>query len=302
MSVKASVVIPTYNRKAILEKTLRAITDQSVPADDYEVIVVDDGSTDGTGQMVQDLYPNGNVRYAYQKNSGRSRARNHGINLAQGEIVIFIDSDIVVTPGFIAAHLAGHAENPRAIVNGFVINTSNFDDPTSEPLKLTDHSRASFATGNSSVRKKFLLEAGLFDEEFNQYGWEDLELGHRLLALGLTKVKASEAVGYHFNPPVSLDYLPEILRKERERGKMALLFYTKNPTLRTRMTTLFAPPFFWLERVLNLGGWPDWKVTEEFMERLKQADKQKLFRFLAEFKKIHAYFEGMREGRRGSKQ
>lgn len=300
MSKKASVIIPTYNRKDILAKTLSAITHQSVTQTDYEVVLVDDGSTDGTGELVQAQFPT--VRYIYQSNQGRARARNTGIRAAEGEVIIFIDSDIVVNPAFVEAHLAGHAQSDKAIVNGLVVNTSNFDNPTSEPYKLSDYSRASFATGNSSVRKKYLEIAGLFDEDFNQYGWEDLELGHRLLDLGLKKIKAPEAVGYHYNPPVSLDELPNLLRKERERGKMALLFYEKNPTLHTRATTLFAPPFFWLERVLNLGGWPDWQLTEGYLEKLKKAERRKLFRFLAQFKLIHAYFTGMRQGLRERRQ
>ena len=300
MPIKASVVIPTYNRSGILRKTLHAITEQSLPLSEYEVVLVDDGSTDGTEAMVKAEFPE--VRYIRQANQGRSVARNTGIRAAQGEVIIFIDSDIVVNLGFVEAHLRDHVRAERAIVNGIVVNTSNFDDPTSEPYKLSDRSRASFATGNSSVRKKFLLEAGLFDEDFNQYGWEDLELGHRLFDLGLEKIKAVDAVGYHYNPPVSMDELPNMLRKERERGKMALLFLAKSPTMHTRATTLLAPPFFWLERVINLGGWPDWPVTERLMEKLKKSGREKLFRFLAQFKLIHAYFEGMREGLRGQRQ
>ncbi|AZR74910.1 hypothetical protein BBF96_11420 [Anoxybacter fermentans] len=294
--MKASVIIPTYNRKAILEKTLKAITDQSVPNEIYEVIVIDDGSTDGTKEMVKKF--NHRIRYIYQENKGRAAARNHGIRIARGEIIIFIDSDIVVNHTFVEAHLQKHQKHEKAIVNGLVINTSNFEDPRSEKRKLTDYSRASFATGNSSVRKKYLLKAGLFDEEFNQYGWEDLELGHRLLALGLIKIKANDAIGYHYNPPVSLDHLPHMLKKEWERGKMAVLFFHKNPTLRTRLTTLYAPPFFYLERLINLGGWPDWQMTEKIMEWLKKSGRKNLFKFLAQFKLIHAYFKGMREGQR----
>lgn len=301
MPLKASIIIPTYNRREILEKCLHAIVKQTLPHERYEVIVIDDGSTDGTGQMVRQLnLPS--VRYMYQFNRGRAAARNHGIRLAQHEVIIFIDSDIVVNETFVEAHLREHEKQSGIIVNGVVINTTNFADPQSEKQKLTDYSRASFATGNSSVRKEYLLKVGLFDEAFHQYGWEDLELGHRLLAHGLKRIKAMDAVGFHYNPPASMDYLPEMLRKEHERGKMALLFYEKNPTLRTRLTTLLAPPFFALERLVNFGGWPDWQVTENVLESLKKAKKRRFFNVLAQFKLIHAYFEGMREGLRGSKK
>ncbi len=300
MTPKASIIIPTFNRKGILKKTLLAITNQSIS--DYEIILIDDGSTDGTEEMVKNLKTNHPIRYIDQPNRGRAVARNNGIRHAKGAIIIFIDSDIVVNHTFVEAHLKEHAKTSSTIVNGVVINTSNFEDPASEEHKITDYSRASFATGNSSVRKDFLLKAGLFDEDFNQYGWEDLELGHRLLALGLKKVKATDAIGYHYNPPVSLDYLPQMLKKEHERGKMALLFYAKNPTFRTRLTTLYAWPFFLLERLINLGGWPDWKVTENFLESLKKSNIKRLFRFISQFKLIHAYFNGMREGQRKSRK
>ncbi len=73
--------------------------------------------------------------------------------------------------------------------HGPVIHTDNFDDPTSASFKVTDISRAFFATGNASIRKEHLFDAGLFDESFVEYGWEDLELGIRLRRLGLKAVK-----------------------------------------------------------------------------------------------------------------
>lgn len=298
MRLKASVIIPTYNRKEILSKSILALMDQSASRSDYEVIIIDDGSNDGTAALIEKLQKNYPLTYHYQNNSGRASARNKGIQLAKHEIIIFIDSDIIVNHTFIVAHLKKHADYPAVIVNGLVVNTTDFEDPTSEKLKLTDYSRASFATGNSSVRKTFLYQAGLFDEDFNQYGWEDLELGHRLLALDLKKVKAPKAIGYHYNPPVSLDSLPLMLKKERERGKMAVLFYKKNPLVRTRLTTLYAWPFFLLERLINLGNWPDWPIIDRLLEKLKVQNRTRLFHFVAGFKLIHAYFNGMRAGRR----
>lgn len=298
MKLKASVIIPTYNRKNILKKTILAIMEQSIPKTNYQVIIIDDGSTDGTKAMINQLQEKYPLTYHYQKNSGRASARNQGICLAKHEIVIFIDSDIIVNHTFVASHLKKHAREKAAIVNGLVINTTNFEDPMSERYKITDYSRASFATGNSSVRKSFLWEAGLFDEDFNQYGWEDLELGHRLLALNLKKVKAEEAIGYHYNPPTSLDYLPQMLKKERERGRMAVLFFQKNPLLKTRLTTLYAWPFFFLERSINLASWPDWQITNQLLEKFKKTNQKKLFNLLAQFKLIHAYFNGMRDGQK----
>jgi glycosyltransferase involved in cell wall biosynthesis len=89
MNPKVSICVPTYNRKDYLRETLDSIFAQTYK--DYEVVVVDDGSTDGTAEMLkQSNYP---VRYYWQKNSGDAAARNKMIKLAKGEFVTFIDSD-----------------------------------------------------------------------------------------------------------------------------------------------------------------------------------------------------------------
>jgi glycosyltransferase involved in cell wall biosynthesis len=89
MNPKVSICVPTYNRKDYLRETLDSIFAQTYK--DYEVVVVDDGSTDGTAEMLKDIdYP---IRYHWQKNSGDAAARNKMIKLAQGEFITFIDSD-----------------------------------------------------------------------------------------------------------------------------------------------------------------------------------------------------------------
>jgi GT2 family glycosyltransferase len=101
-----SVVIPTYNRKPILEKCLRALEQQTwmAPVEGYEVVVVDDGSTDGTLDWLRstDAFPH--VRLFAQNHRGPSAARNLGVQEAQGDTIIFIDSDLVVTDCFLQSH------------------------------------------------------------------------------------------------------------------------------------------------------------------------------------------------------
>jgi len=106
--VFVSVVIPTYNRKPILEKCLKALetqvfTDSKVR--NYEVLVVDDGSTDGTREWLtesQGLFPH--VQLLSMAHSGPAAARNLGIEKAQGDTIVFIDSDLVVTETFLQSH------------------------------------------------------------------------------------------------------------------------------------------------------------------------------------------------------
>jgi glycosyltransferase involved in cell wall biosynthesis len=258
-----SIVIPTYNRKPILEKCLRALSEQTYDAQliqGYEVVVVDDGSTDGTVDWItRDLCPTfSQIKLFEQNHQGPAIARNLGVNQAIGDTIIFIDSDLVVTPVFLQAHATALAAQggPTAAVftYGRVINTANFEQPTAEPYKLTDFSAAYFATGNVAIAKTWLLDAGLFDTQFQLYGWEDLELGVRLKNLGLTLIKVPDAVGYHWHPAFSLAQIPHLIDQEIQRGRMGVLFYQKHPTWNVRMMIQMT----WLHRllwgVLSLGG------------------------------------------------
>lgn len=259
----ASVVIPTYNRRPILEKCLLALEDQCLTADleAYEVVVVDDGSTDGTPDWLrQDAGRFPHVRLVEQAHGGPAEGRNRGVDHARGDVVVFIDSDLVVTPTFLASHAAAlkHSWDQRGdrlcFTYGAVINTANFESPTAERHKLRDLSWAYFATGNVAIDRQVLERSGLFDTGFRLYGWEDLELGERLRQMGVVLVKCPQAVGYHWHPAFRLEQIPDLIRVERERAKMGLVFYRKHPSRRVR----FIIQFTWLHRLLwellTLGG------------------------------------------------
>ncbi len=255
-----SVVIPTYNRKPILEKCLRALESQQSNSQfsDYEVVVVDDGSTDGTVDWLNlEAFPH--VKLFCQDHQGASAARNLGVEKAIGDTIIFIDSDLVVTDVFLKSHaealVAGQKELGDCLFTyGRVINTANFDDPTSEPFKVTDFSAAYFATGNVAIARHWLIKAGLFDTGFQLYGWEDLELGVRLKKLGLKLIKCPDAVGYHWHPAFTLEQIPKLIDIEFQRGRMGVLFYQKHPTWNVRMMIQMT----WIHRVLwgglTIGG------------------------------------------------
>lgn len=255
-----TVVIPTYNRLPILAKCLQALNIQDFDQS-YDVIVVDDGSTDDTIPWLtqtSDQLPH--LRWLQQKHLGPAAARNLGVTQAQGEMIVFIDSDLVVTPTFLQTHWQtwqrakqrlGH---DRLFTYGLVINTANFEEPTTEPYKVTDYSAAYFATGNVMIPQHWLKRAGLFDPQFSLYGWEDLELGVRLKQLGLQLIKAPEAVGYHWHPAFALEQLPALIDKEFQRGKMGALFYQKHPTWAVRMMIQRTGLHWALWGLLSLGG------------------------------------------------
>jgi len=258
-----SVVIPTYNRLPILEKCLRALERQQLqaPIRDYEVVVVDDGSTDDTVNWLQHhsaSFPH--VRLVQQDHGGPAAGRNRGVEHARGDVIVFIDSDLVVTDTFLLSHAQrlAHTWEQRGdhlcFTYGAVINTANFEDPTSEPHKLRDLSWAYFATGNVAIDRQVLERSGLFDTRFRLYGWEDLELGERLRRMGVVLVRCPEAVGYHWHPPLSLEQLPRLIAVEGERAKMGLVFYRKHPTRRVRFIIQFTLLHRLLWELLTLGG------------------------------------------------
>lgn len=281
-----SVVIPTYNRKPILEKCLRALERQQFnPAQvaGYEIVVVDDGSTDETVAWLQataDELPH--VRLLQQDHRGPAAARNLGVEQATGDTIIFIDSDLVVTETFLQSHADGLQDGSRSLGHnrlftyGRVVNTCNFEDPTSEPFKITDYSQAFFATGNVAIARHWLEAAGLFDTQFQLYGWEDLELGVRLKNLGLIMVKCPKAVGFHWHPPFNLAQLPSLIEKEIERGKMGVLFYQKHPTWEVRLMIQMT----WLHQLLwgllSVGGLLNERTMAPLLQWLIQQGKPQL--------------------------
>jgi glycosyltransferase involved in cell wall biosynthesis len=281
-----SIVIPTYNRLPILQKCLRALEIQTIDSQvitGYEVVVVDDGSTDGTIAWLQASTAElPHVKVYEQAHKGASTARNLGVERATGDTIIFIDSDLVVTAVFLQSHadalVKGHQElgNDKLFTYGSVINTDNFDNPTAEPYKITDFSNAYFATGNVAIARHWLLEVGLFDLDFNLYGWEDLELGVRLKDRGLKMIKCPAAVGYHWHPAFSLDRIPRAIEQELERGQMGVVFYKKHPTLDVKIMIQMTIFHRILWNILSIGGLLNEQTMAPLLKWLIDRDRPQL--------------------------
>ena len=109
--MKASIIIPSYNAKERLYNNLISLNCQDYPFEDFEVIVIDNGSTDHTAEMLstfQSHYSLINVRV--EKNRGIAYGRNQGIVKASGDILIFHDSDMIATKDFVRKHIEAHQE------------------------------------------------------------------------------------------------------------------------------------------------------------------------------------------------
>jgi glycosyltransferase involved in cell wall biosynthesis len=281
-----SIVIPTYNRLPILQKCVRALEVQALDAQtvtDYEIVVVDDGSTDGTIEWLKTSTTElPHVKIYEQAHQGASAARNLGVERATGDTIIFIDSDLVVTPTFLQSHADALLQGQKTLGNdqlftyGAVINTANFEDPTSESYKIMDFSNAYFATGNVAIARHWLIEVGLFDLGFSLYGWEDLELGVRLKDRGIKMIKCPAAVGYHWHPAFSLDRIPRLIEQEIERGKMGVVFYQKHPTFDVKMMVQMTIFHRILWNILSIGGLLNERTMKPLLQWLVDRDKPQL--------------------------
>lgn len=280
-----SVVIPTYNRLPILKKSIIALEKQILTdhkVNDYEIVIVDDGSTDQTLVWLAENQANlPHVKVWQQDHQGAAAARNLGVKNAVGDTIIFIDSDLVVTASFLQSHADALVEgqdlkSDRLFTYGAVINTNNFENPTSEPYKITDFSAAYFATGNVAIARKWLIAAGLFDTGFQLYGWEDLELGVRLKKLNLKLIKCPEAVGYHWHPAFSLEQIPQMIEQEIQRGKMGVVFYKKHPTFNVKMMIQMTLLHRILWGILSLGGSLNEYTLKPLMQWLINVGKPQL--------------------------
>ena len=280
-----SVVIPTYNRLPILKKCLEALENQIFvdAINDYEIVIVDDDSTDGTILWLEtniEAFPH--LRIFKQSHGGPAQGRNLGVAKSNGELIVFIDSDLVVDKYFLVSHVRSLTKvwrengNRKCFTYGSVINTSDFNNPKSEPFKLQDLSWAYFATGNVAIDKKVLEESGLFDTSFRLYGWEDLELGERLRYMGVKLIKCPQAIGYHWHPALALKQIPDLIRIEKERAKMGLVFYRKHPTLRVKFIIQYTFIHLFLWEVLTLGGLVNTKTLRPLLAFLIKNGKSGL--------------------------
>ncbi len=197
--MRASIVVPTYNRVSTLRLTLQALLEQSAPSDQYEIIVVDDASIDDTGSFVTSLAAESKriTFIRHQTNLGRSATRNDGISAARSDIIIFLDDDNVPDESLVDCHMNYHdrAGDEHIAVMGDVSlpphirSASNFARYLESrylghrPIRLRSKldygnlpSRC-LGTLNCSVRKSDLVKVGMFDPAFRFYGGEDEYLG-----------------------------------------------------------------------------------------------------------------------------
>lgn len=213
---RLSVVVATYNRPDLLARLLRQLDRQTLEPGDYEVVVVDDGSTPPVKARLSELAVRYELRVEEQPNRGAAAARHRGIVAARGEVLVIVDDDMQVFEDFLEEHLRRHDAGSRKVVLGAIEPDPDLSMPLFErwhAAKIAERnarfasgdeqpSGAALYTGNVSLRRRDYLEAGGFDPAFANS--EDVELGLRLQKAGVAFEFSRQAVSLHASDHTSL--------------------------------------------------------------------------------------------------
>jgi glycosyltransferase involved in cell wall biosynthesis len=288
-----SIIIPTYNRKKKLAKCLKALHKQKISQESYELIIVNDGSTDETKKFLEEeMNFHENLKALHQENSGQAKARNKALDIAQGQVILFIDDDIYTSEDFLKTHIEFHKKNPEITKSCLGLTLWTPDEkitPYMHWLTQGGHQFAyhklkadqivdykHFYTSNISVKRDLIAEAR-FDTDFKGYGWEDIEFAYRLFKNKSLSIEYKpNALAYHdnFMDPYSLK------KRMNSVGKSAKIFQKKHPELQIQAKGLKKlvlilitcwPSIFLLRLVALIDKRPLWYALTKryFLEGLR---------------------------------
>ncbi len=219
--MEISVIVPTFNRREMVKRTVETLFHQSYPPACYEIVIVVDGSDDGTSEAIRGLNAPCQLRVIEQENRGLASARNAGARGAEANLLLFLDDDMLCVPELLEAHVAAHKDDPRTIGFGCIFLSP--DSPRSLAAECFNRELGAFylkqkhstvapkpeeiecVFGNSSISRDLLMEVGGFDERFKMR--EDLELGVRLFRQGARSVYVERAVAYQYYAKTHADLI-----------------------------------------------------------------------------------------------
>ena len=240
--MRLSVLIPVYNRRAQLAQCLDALARQTLPREEFEVIVCDDGSDDQPETLAADFASALDLKFVRRPHANRAAALNGGFEAARGDVIVFTDSDMVPTPSLLEKHRDFHRRDPRpqAAMLGYMdwypgLTVTRFmrhivSDSAWQfgYTTLTDGGVVTwgyFYGGNTSVKREFLAAHGVHDESFARA--EDVELGYRLSQAGMELVYDASAVNYHNHFVTVRDFA----RRNQNVGRALVHFARRHPEL-----------------------------------------------------------------------
>jgi GT2 family glycosyltransferase len=248
MTPRVTIVIPTHNRRAVLERGLESIVAQSYPSSLIEVIVVADGCTDGTEHLT--MPPLLQARMIAQPASGAAAARNAGAAVANGDLLLFLDDDVIAWPGLVEAHVHAHASmSPTALVVGYLSANPRNGDPLFrgalrgwwetmfDRMRQAGHrfTYADVLSGNCSIPTRLFQALNGFQEQLHCH--EDYEFGLRVLKAGGTIAFAPAAGGSH----EEFTDLRRSLRRKRDEGTADVWMARAHPDIWTALPLSRSP-------------------------------------------------------------
>jgi glycosyltransferase involved in cell wall biosynthesis len=255
-----SIVVPTRNRSGILDAMLRCLKAQTLGAERFEVIVLDDASGDQTWQVLENHTCHmANLRpHRFERPCGTeatcfiAHLRNEGLRQARGRIFVSLDDDSLVRPDFLERLRRVHTRAGQALVTGPIVDVTTVPDhPFADFEGRVGWHRNPIPGCNFSLPVQMLEDIGGFDESFMHYGWEDLELFERLTRRGFRRVYAREVGIFHAKTPAIRGSFADQLRQEMHRGTMGRYFYQKHPRFRIGLITKQLSPLRGLSRLLD---------------------------------------------------
>jgi glycosyltransferase involved in cell wall biosynthesis len=230
-----SVIIPTHNRLNLLRQTLACLWRQTYPHACYEIIVVDNGSQDGTAEYLSELARQGKIHYIRQQPLGPAVARNVGAQAAQGSILVFTDDDCQPEANWLSALANSYTatDTPPVAVGGLIINVNDghwlhlFYEIQDERQVDREASPSYLDTANASFASSTFSEIGGFQELVTFPAIEDVDLSYRFKAAGYQLKMNPQAVVWH----VGRTTLSGMLRQSINRGQGLALITAKYPDL-----------------------------------------------------------------------
>jgi glycosyltransferase involved in cell wall biosynthesis len=250
-----SVIIPTYNRKELLRETLNSLAQQTYPRDRFEVILVDDGSTDGTAAIAGEPFPF-SLRYYWQSNQGDAVARNLGARQSGAEILVFLDDDILVEPGYLTHLIESHGVGFDRIVIGtwklWLTETTLFSKSMDRSPEW-DQTRAvrelpfrDVCSNNMSLRREAYFKIGMM-QDLGFPGssmWCDLDFTYRAHQQGFQFCRSTKALCWHRDYTVR--DLDTYKKRVRTAAYRAVVLFQKYPELVGYMPMFFdKTPIVW---------------------------------------------------------
>jgi len=241
-----SIIIPTYNRYKQLLTCLDTLAQQTYPTDHVEVIVVDDGSTDGTEAIAEEAFPF-TLRYIRQPNQGSAAARNAGAQNAKGTLLIFLDDDMLVEPNYVRGLVEEHHRHPHIIGMGTLrpylppnpspftriyahLAASNDAGPDGAFVHFTE-----CVTNNLSVEREDFLEIGMMQDVAGDgpTWWGDVDFGYRATRHGFRFRRSGKAICYHRDHGIR--DLATASARARKAARMAVALFHKYPEVQAHL-------------------------------------------------------------------